>query len=371
MLVNFQIFLDVMALAQGITLGIFAMAVNKNKHKSCFFLGLFVFFFSLKLLHFIGRSLAQSGDYPELLLLPFNFSWLLFPLFLIYTYKISVFSNRKPPYWTLIPGIVFVLIQVYIFFLPYELKLSISQNPMHDFVHTYIGIFYSWLIALWNLKLLYKHRIEVGNSFSQVESKELRWMRIFLIYSIVSSLLIHVLYFISSTNVYFKILFSTLDLIAIYWAALYGISQRNVRAILNNQNANIDFKIKQPNKTATQPVSDIDLQKLLEQIDEYLITSKAFTNFDLTIADLTESLKVHPKRISLAINSVRKQNFNNYINQFRIEKAIEQMESGDLNKYTMEGIGTKVGFNSKSAFYSAFKKVTGTTPIKYKERPAA
>ena len=204
MLVDFQIFLDVMGLVQGLILGISLMVLSKNKNRSSFFLGLFVLFFSLELIHFIGRSLFVTAGYPVLLLLPFNFSWLLFPLFLIYTYQVSVFSNRKPPYWTLLPGVFFLLVQVYIYFLPYELKVSINEHPLHEFFQTYVGIFYSWAIAIWNLKILYQHRIQVRNSFSHIEAKELQWVRIFLVYSIITSFLIHVFYFISSTNIYLK-----------------------------------------------------------------------------------------------------------------------------------------------------------------------
>lgn len=367
MLVDFQIFLDVMSLGLGLALGIMLMVLNKKKRKSSFFLGLFVFFFSLKQIHFIGRSFILNGDYPELLLLPFNFSWLLFPLFLIYSQQVSVFSNRRPPYWTLIPGIIFAIVQVYLYFLPYDIKLSVSENPLHDFFHTYVGIFYSWAIAIWNFKILYQHRIEVRNSFSQVETKELQWARIFLIYSITISIFIHILYFISSVNIYFKILFSTFDLITIFWTAFHGISQRNIISVLNNENSNIDFSRKLKNKTIAQPISNEVLQKLTKQIDDYVLSSKAFVNADLTIVDLAENLKIHPKRISTSINTVRKQNFNSYINKFRIEKAVELIQNNESHNYSMEGIGTEVGFNSKSAFYASFKKVTGTTPTQYRE----
>ncbi|MEP3208790.1 MAG: AraC family transcriptional regulator [Maribacter sp.] len=367
MLVDFQIFLDAIALVQGVVFGVLLMVLNKSKRKSCFFLGLFVLFFSLKLVHYISRSLVLQGDYSELLLLPFNFSWLIFPLFLIYTHQVSVFANRRPPYWTLLPGIMVVLIQVYIFFLPFATKLTISADPLHDFFFTYIGIYYSWIIALWNLKLLYQHRTEVSNSFSQIEAKELHWARIFLIYSLVSSLLIHILYYIAPTNIYFKILFSTFDLFTIYWTVFHGISQRNVIAVLNNQHADIGLNIKLTHQASTTGASDMAMQRLADQIDEHVITSKAYVASNLTIIDLSETLKIHPRRLSTAINSARKQNFNTYINQFRIKKAIEFLKSSDQNKYSVEGIGTEVGFNSKSAFYAAFKKVTGTTPIKYKE----
>ena len=371
MLVDFQIFLDSMGFAQGIILGILLLILSNKKRKSTFYLGLFVMFFALELVHYIGRSLILNGDYPDLLLLPFNFSWLLFPLFLIYTYKVSVFSNRRPPYWVVIPGIIVILIQVYIFFLPYQTKIAIEAMPFHNLFFTYLGIIYSWVIAIWNLKLLHQHRIEVRNSFSHVEAKELQWARTFILFSIIASVVTHALYFISHTNPYFKIFFSTIDLITIYWVAFHGLSQSNIRSVLNNQNTIYAFNSKLSNTTKTQVNSNVKIQELAEKINDYVIKSNAFSNSDLTIIDIAESLKIHPKLVSNAINTVQKQNFNSYINQFRIEKAIELLASTALNNYSMEGIGAEVGFNSKSAFYTAFKKVTGTTPTKYKEQSAA
>ena len=89
---------------------------------------------------------------------------------------------------------------------------------------------------------------------------------------------------------------------------------------------------------------------------------------ELTIVDIAEKLKVHPRRISVAINSIHQQNFNTYVNEFRIKKAELLLADENLNNLSIEGIGLEVGFHSKSSFYSAFKKVTGTTPSNYKKK---
>ncbi|PTT07202.1 DNA-binding protein, partial [Flavobacterium sp. HMWF030] len=38
------------------------------------------------------------------------------------------------------------------------------------------------------------------------------------------------------------------------------------------------------------------------------------------------------------------------------------------DKLTLESVGYDVGFNSKSTFFSAFKKHTGTTPLNYQQQ---
>ena len=367
MKIDFQILLDGIGFIQGTFLGILLIILHKRKYKSTFFLGLFLLFFSLKLGHFISINLGLFGDYPKLFLLPFNFSWLLFPLFFIYTQKVSVFSNQKSTYWILLPGIVSFFAQLIIFLLPYQTKAAIFANPLHDIFFTYIGIVYSWCIALWNLKLVSQHKAEVYNAFSQVQKKELKWIRLFLIYSILVSVLIHVLYYISPQNYYFKILFSILDLIAIYWISFHGVAQRNVITLLNKDAMYIASVGKKSNKEIIQSIPSEDLQTLIKQIDDYLVSSSSYTKTNLTIVDISKSINVHPKRISTAINTVRKQNFNTYINHLRIKKAKALLKSKELENLSIDGIGNKVGFHSKSSFYSAFKKATGTTPNKFVE----
>ena len=185
--INLQSLLDIIGLIQGITLGILLLILNYKHYRSTFFLGLFLLLFSLKLAVFIPKGLNLDQVYPELFLLPFNFSWLLFPLFFIYTQKVSIFSNQKTKYWVVVPGIISVLLQVIIYFLPYSTKLEIAQSFWNELFFTFMGICYSWAIGIWNLRFINIHRKEVRNTFSLMEFKELEWARIFLIYALTTS----------------------------------------------------------------------------------------------------------------------------------------------------------------------------------------
>jgi len=368
---NFQVLLDILGLIQGMTLGILLLVLNSKRFRRTYYLGLFLFLFSLKLLNFIPEGLNIEQIYPELFLLPFDFSWLLFPIFFIYTQKVSIFSNQKIKYWLLYPGIISFALQLVIYFLPYSTKLVIAQSLWHELIFTTVGIGYSWVIGFWNLRLLNKHRTEVQNTFSLTENKVLVWARIFLIYSLSASVIIHILYYVSPENFYFKIIFSIFDLIAIYWVAVNGVIQRNILDILDDKKP--VFRSQDIPVIENRPknnVEDEDLNTLMEHIDSYMKKTEAFVRTELTIIDLAEKLKVHPKKISASINTIFNQNFNAYINQLRVKKAKILLTDQSSNRFSIEGIGKEVGFHSKSAFYSAFKKVVGTTPAKYKERTA-
>lgn len=368
---NLQVLLDSIGLVQGVTLGILLIVLNKRKYRSTFFLGLFLLFFSLELATWISTNLQISDNYPEIFLLPFNFSWLLFPLFFIYTQQVSIFSDEKTKYWLLYPGILSILAQIFIFWLPIETKIEIEASSWHKLVFWMLGNYYSWIIGIWNLWILYKHRIEVQNTFSYLAFKELQWARYFLIYLLVTSVYGHLIAYGFPDLYKDNTVFSVMDLVAIYWVSYFGITQRNVLKVLfKNDIINDDIgKLKdagQPYSTAPEKLSE-----LMERINGYMITAKAFVNPELSIVDLAEGLEVHPKLVSTTINTVSNQNFNSYVNGFRIEKALKLLEHGDLEAYSMEGIGNEVGFKSKSAFYAAFKKETGTTPTRYRTKNSA
>ncbi len=57
------------------------------------------------------------------------------------------------------------------------------------------------------------------------------------------------------------------------------------------------------------------------------------------------------------------ENFINTLNKYRIKKAIEIIDSGDLTKFSI--LHTRVGFQSKAHFYKLFKQYTGYSPSEY------
>jgi len=365
---NFQILLDTIGLVQGVTLGILLMFMNKRKYKSTFFLGVFLLLYSLELATWISVNTKVSDSIPSFFLLPFNFSWLLFPLFYLYTQQVSVLSNEKTKYWLLYPGIVSFLAQLIIFSFPFETKQVIEDSVWHILIFWVLGTYYSWFVGIWNLKLLYRHRIEVQNSYSYIDSKELRWARFFLIYLLATSIFSHIMAYGFPTSIEDNTIFSVMDLIAIYWVSYFGVTQSNVRSVIAKNLGRDNSQDKKMSLNYSPELALKRLEKLMGKIDDHMTDSENYVNPELTIMDLAEGIKVHPKLVSTAINNISKQNFNSYVNQHRIEKAKVLLKTDKELNLSIEGIGSEVGFNSKSAFYSAFKKVTGTTPKDYKEK---
>jgi len=58
--------------------------------------------------------------------------------------------------------------------------------------------------------------------------------------------------------------------------------------------------------------------------------------------------------------------FWDYVNRFRVEEARDLLENNP--DVSIISVCFKVGFNSKSSFNTAFKKMTGMTPTEYRSR---
>ncbi len=52
----------------------------------------------------------------------------------------------------------------------------------------------------------------------------------------------------------------------------------------------------------------------------------------------------------------------------RVEQAKTLLLDPEYENYTITSIGLESGFNSKSTFYTVFKKYSGSTPVEFKNK---
>ena len=109
-----------------------------------------------------------------------------------------------------------------------------------------------------------------------------------------------------------------------------------------------------------------DLNRILaNRILMIMQESKPFLNPDLTLAGFAESIDNKPHTISKTINECFNKNFRDFINEYRVNEFIKKMDSEDAKNMTFLYLAYEAGFNSKSTFNLAFKKVTGLSPREY------
>ena len=132
----------------------------------------------------------------------------------------------------------------------------------------------------------------------------------------------------------------------------------------NNQSTTFfEEKDRYKNKELNDNIIEDIKQKIL------LIREKElFLNPNLTLDETAKELKTSKHLLSQYLNERLGKSFTYFINEYRIEKAKELLQS--QTNYTIEGLGYESGFNSKSSFFATFKKITGKTPSEYQKSHA-
>jgi AraC-like DNA-binding protein len=96
-----------------------------------------------------------------------------------------------------------------------------------------------------------------------------------------------------------------------------------------------------------------------------------FHDPELSLADIATQLRVHPNRLSFAVNHTLGMPFRRLVNRKRLEYFMEQVEDGALAGNTILGLAFDAGFPSKSTFNRVFKEETGLTPSDFVSRRSA
>ena len=110
-------------------------------------------------------------------------------------------------------------------------------------------------------------------------------------------------------------------------------------------------------------------KEILDKIENGLlkiIEKELFLDPNLTLKETATELDVPKHILSQYLNEKLGKSFSTFINELRIEKAKEFLQT--KKNFTIESIGYESGFNSKSTFFTAFKKLTGQTPSEYQKQ---
>jgi AraC-like DNA-binding protein len=108
--------------------------------------------------------------------------------------------------------------------------------------------------------------------------------------------------------------------------------------------------------------------ELVDKINAYLKKEEPYLNPEFTINELAAFLKVPVHHVSYCLNTLMNVKFTSLRTQLRIQYAAKLLDSGQADELSMDGIGKKSGFSTRSNFYNAFKTETGMTPSEYLER---
>jgi AraC-like DNA-binding protein len=223
----------------------------------------------------------------------------------------------------------------------------------------------------WSVRRLILHAQSIRNEFSDIDRINLAWLRnlllglccIFLIYlgdQFFPDLL--------GMNILGDLV-TVIAVVLIYAMGYLGLRQP---AIFTWQPGSPSVGERETNELESDKYRRSGLDQdtsllFLEELTGYMQDNKPYLEGDLVLPQLAQRLGISANYLSQIINEQLDVNFYDFINGYRIEEAKRLIRDSGQGKTNILAIALDSGFNSKSAFYTAFKKATSMTPTEYRK----
>lgn len=299
---------------------------------------------------------------------------LLGPLIWLYVKSLTKQNFRlKWIYILLLIPFVFVLTLfiVKFYILPQADKISIDSTE--SFRSDYVFPLVSALIAIsnigyttWGIVLIERYRRNIKSYFSHTDTIDLAWLKFFLVSTLISYIAISGLYIADSVvglMDYNSLQVLGYGIVSVFVLILgfYGLKNGSVFSSLQ---VKVDVERKLNVGETAAPLRDDEQQfvgKLLAEMNE----KKHYQNPEITLAKLSDEMKVTPEYLSGILNGRLNMNFFDFINHYRIEDFKKRCKDPAHKNLTLIAIAYDCGFNSKATFNRVFKKNVGCTPSEY------
>lgn len=107
-------------------------------------------------------------------------------------------------------------------------------------------------------------------------------------------------------------------------------------------------------------ISEDIVQSILKEL-EIFESKDQFLQKGITLGSLAKKIKTNSRYLSEIINTYKGKNFATYLNDLRIDYAINRLANDKkFRSYKLTFIAEELGYNNEQAFTLAFKKRTGT-----------
>jgi AraC-like DNA-binding protein len=324
-----------------------------------------------------------TKNYPNIEVFRWSTSWLINPVFYLYALSIC-FSDFRLKIKHLLHTIPFVFYNLAllpkVYLADLAAKIYFIENYRDSVIRQILLVlghlqFVFYIIAVFLVLRKYK-KIYLEN-YADTTTITYKWLfQLTVIIVIVHSIVMFkdFLMFTGSSDIFngAQIIVGINAVFILCWFVLKALYSPDLFR-------GIDSKIEPAeNLTAEAPVSnqsvkaDLNLEnndKIL-RIKEYMVREEPYLEPSLTIQDLADQIKMPVRDLSILINNHLDQHFFDFVNEYRIEKAMRILKDPAKSNLTILEILYEIGFNSKSSFNTSFKKHTNLTPTEFRKKNA-
>lgn len=345
--------------------------VNQNSKSKwlSFLLFLGAFYIAPYMLGYAGWY-ARQITREILFFIPFMQVLFIGPVLYFYIKSLlfSDFRFTKKDWWHFFPGILYLI---------YSLVVFITDKFIVDEFYFYadgrdkdlktwyqlLGLLSISIYLILSLQNYLRYKKNIFETLSFADTVLFQWIQNFLI-SFLLLIFLRVLFFAINpqweefgSQFWYYFCFS----LVFFYIAIngYALDIKTSFFVFENVQEPEDNN----NEKTIQSTIDVDFWK--SKIEAIINEKKLYKNPKLTLIDVANQLKTTTKVISTAINSGYNKNFNDFINEYRVEAFKEKINQDQHQKNTLLGLALDCGFNSKATFNRAFKKTTSLTPNQY------
>jgi AraC-like DNA-binding protein len=243
-----------------------------------------------------------------------------------------------------------------------DVVLKISDDPLgiRRYVNEFLGIqFTAYIIAV--VVLLWRK----SRSLNQRLLKTDHELLIILRNTTVHFIIIIAVFFAT------KLYFGMRSDIGGYWIAsyisfmIYATSYQvlNGSDFFDQPGSFLAFPMPKYQKSS---LSDERKEMILSKIKQEMEGNMYFTQNLASLSGLSRRINETVHHVSQVINEKMDKNFFELLAGYRVEHARKLIREDKDKKLTVEELADEVGYNSKSSFNTAFKKLTSQTPSEYR-----
>ena len=341
------------AVAMGLFLFVLLMTTKNRKNFPIAFL---VLAFSVILFQYVLYWTGYQDNYPYLIMLPAVCYYASGPL--LYLYFLNLYEQKvrfnyilhfTPALLVLVPNIVLWLTYAELTSIAIPLQWLV-RNPWLIAAHMLI---YCLLVFI-----LVRRKHTETTQYTELRK---RWsvilLSLFTLF-VISYLAYFVLVRFPFFNDQWDYFISMTMSLSIYAIGFFIFNQPQV--FDGEFHANLFLPTANGNDTLEQSM----LNELYRNVTNFMETRKPYVENELRLVHLADRLGFSTHLLSKVINSKSGENFNQFINNYRLKEAEYLLsKSSDLS---IQNIYYEVGFNNKATFYTAFRKKYGCTPSQFR-----